>query len=92
MARSARAALMALHLSGVGFRRRWKPTRLELWEGPFADPNQRLPQALTWRCIDACRCGGLASFRGLTPLISALLLLARGVGQGVSSRPAPCLF
>jgi hypothetical protein len=45
MARSARAALMALHLSGVVFRRPWKPPRLRPWEGPFADPNQRLPQA-----------------------------------------------
>jgi hypothetical protein len=45
MARSARAAMMALHLSGVVFRRRWKPPRLKPWEGPFADPTQRLPQA-----------------------------------------------
>jgi hypothetical protein len=45
MARSARAALMALHLSGVVFRRRWKPPRLKPWEGPFADPTQRLPRA-----------------------------------------------
>ena len=36
---------MALHLSGVVFRRRWKPPRLKPWEGPFADPTQRLPQA-----------------------------------------------
>jgi hypothetical protein len=45
MARSARAAMMALHLSGVVFRRKWKPPRLKPWEGPFADPTQRLPQA-----------------------------------------------
>jgi hypothetical protein len=45
LARSARAALMALHLSGVVFRRRWKPPHLKPWEGPFADPAQRLPQA-----------------------------------------------
>src|SRR5215470_4730312 len=45
LARSARAALMALHLSGVVFRRRWKPPRLQPWEGPFADPTRRLPQA-----------------------------------------------
>jgi hypothetical protein len=45
LVRSARAALMALHLSGVVFRRRWKPPRLKPWEGPFADPTQRLPQA-----------------------------------------------
>ena len=36
---------MALHLSGVVFRRQWKPPRLRPWEGPFADPTQRLPQA-----------------------------------------------
>jgi hypothetical protein len=45
LARSARAALMALHLSGVVFRRKWKPPRLKPWEGPFSDPAQRLPQA-----------------------------------------------
>jgi hypothetical protein len=45
MARSARAAMMALHLSGVVFRRQWKPPRLQPFEGPFADPTQRLPQA-----------------------------------------------
>jgi hypothetical protein len=45
MARSARAALMALHLEGVVFRRKWKPPRLKPWEGPFADPTRRLPQA-----------------------------------------------
>jgi hypothetical protein len=45
LARSARAALMALDLSGVVFRRKWKPPRLKPHEGPFADPTQRLPQA-----------------------------------------------
>jgi hypothetical protein len=45
MARSARAALMAFHLSGVVFRRRWEPPQLKPWEGPFPDPNERLPQA-----------------------------------------------
>ena len=45
LARSARAALMALNLSGVVFRRKWKPPRLKPWEGPFADPTLRLPQA-----------------------------------------------
>jgi hypothetical protein len=44
MARSARAAMMALHLSGVVFRRKWKPPQQKPWEGPFADPTQRLPQ------------------------------------------------
>jgi hypothetical protein len=44
LARSARAAMMALHLSGVPFRRPWQPPPLEPWEGPFADPHQRLPQ------------------------------------------------
>jgi hypothetical protein len=37
----ARAALMALHLSGVVFRRRWRSPRLKPWEGPFADPTRR---------------------------------------------------
>jgi hypothetical protein len=45
LVRSARAAPMALHLSGVVFRRKWKPPRLKPWEGPFADPARRLPQA-----------------------------------------------
>jgi hypothetical protein len=45
LARSARAAMMALHLSGVVFLRDWKPPRLKPWEGPFADPTWRLPQA-----------------------------------------------
>ena len=45
MARSARAAMTALQLSGVVFRRRWKPPPLQPWEGPFADPTRRLPQA-----------------------------------------------
>jgi hypothetical protein len=44
MARSARAALTAVHLSGVPFRRKWKPLNLKAWEGPFADPTRRLPQ------------------------------------------------
>jgi hypothetical protein len=45
MARSAGAALTALHRSGVVFRRPWVPPPLQPWEGPFADPTQRLPQA-----------------------------------------------
>jgi len=45
MARSANAAMMALYRSGVAFRRPWQPPPLEAWEGPFADPNRRLPQA-----------------------------------------------
>jgi hypothetical protein len=53
LARSARAAMMALHLSGVTFRRKWKPPRLSPWEGPFADPTLRLPKhpmvAAEWR-------------------------------------------
>ena len=44
MARSANAAMMALHLSGVPFLKPWQPQPLEPWEGPFADPHQRLPQ------------------------------------------------
>jgi hypothetical protein len=37
--------MTALYRSGVAFRRPWEPRQLEAWEGPFADPNQRLPQA-----------------------------------------------
>src|SRR5262249_39611042 len=44
MARGARAALIALHRSGVVFRRKWEPPPLQPWEGPFADPTQRVPQ------------------------------------------------
>ena len=44
MARSAGAAMMALSLSGVVFRRKWEPPLLQPWEGPFPDPTQRLPQ------------------------------------------------
>jgi hypothetical protein len=47
LVRSARAAMMALHLSGVVFRHQWTPPELEPWEGPFADPHQRLPQEPT---------------------------------------------
>jgi hypothetical protein len=39
MARSACAAMMALHLSGVVFRRKWSVPQLQKWEGPFADPS-----------------------------------------------------
>jgi hypothetical protein len=53
MTRSARAAIMALHLSGVVFRRKWEPPQLQPWEGPFADPTLRLPKhptvAAEWR-------------------------------------------
>jgi hypothetical protein len=45
MARSANAAMMALRLSGVRFRKRWLPPKIAAWEGPFSDPTQRLPQA-----------------------------------------------
>lgn len=41
MVRGARSALVALHRSGVKFRRRWKPPVLEPWEEPVADPAQR---------------------------------------------------
>jgi hypothetical protein len=44
MARSARAALVALLRAGVPFREPWKVPRLEPWEGPWEDPTQRLPQ------------------------------------------------
>jgi hypothetical protein len=53
LARTARAALMALHLSGVVFRRKWRLPRLDPWEGPFADPTQPMPVppdvAAEWR-------------------------------------------
>jgi hypothetical protein len=66
MARSARAAMLALHLSGVGFRRQWKPLQLPDWEGPFPHTLTRVPQhpaiALEragarrrWRERQACR-------------------------------------
>ena len=44
MARSARAALTALHRSGVPFRRPWRPIPLRPWEGPFSGAERRLPQ------------------------------------------------
>jgi hypothetical protein len=44
MARTARAAMTALHLSGVPLINWEPPARLEPWEGPFSDPTQRLPQ------------------------------------------------
>lgn len=31
--------------SDVSFCRPWQPPQLQPWEGPFADPKQRLPQA-----------------------------------------------
>ena len=73
MARSARAALMGLHLEDVIFRRKWKPPRLKPWEGPFADPTRRLPQApevaaeraaarKRWRLRQANRARGTTKF------------------------------
>jgi hypothetical protein len=44
MARSARAALTALHRSGVPFRRLWRPPALKPWEGPFDGSEKRLPR------------------------------------------------
>jgi hypothetical protein len=44
MARSWRAAMVGLQCAGVKFCRPWEPPPLEPWEGPFSDPNQRLPQ------------------------------------------------
>ena len=44
LVRSARGADGVASLRGL-FRRPWKPPLLRAWEGPFADPNQRLPQA-----------------------------------------------
>jgi hypothetical protein len=44
LARTPRACLLALHLSGVPLIR-WKPPKgsLPVWEGPFANPHVRLP-------------------------------------------------
>jgi hypothetical protein len=39
MARSVRAALMALHRSGVPFRQPWQDHRLEPWEAPSPIPR-----------------------------------------------------
>jgi hypothetical protein len=36
--------MMALRLSGVIFKRRWEPPRLQPWEGPFSNLSRRLPQ------------------------------------------------
>jgi hypothetical protein len=45
MARTARAAMTALHLERVPFRLPWTPPKeIEPWEGPFSDPTRRLPQ------------------------------------------------
>jgi hypothetical protein len=45
LARTSRAAMMALHLEGVIFNRRWTPPkRLQPWEGPFSGAERRLPQ------------------------------------------------
>ena len=57
MARSARAALTALHRSGVPFRRPWRPVPLHPWEGPFSGAERRLPQhpEVAARQREACR-------------------------------------
>jgi hypothetical protein len=44
MARSVRAALEALHRSGVPFKRPWKSPELLPWEGPFDGSEKRLPR------------------------------------------------
>jgi hypothetical protein len=45
LTRSALAALTALHRSGVVFRHPWRPRQLPLWQGPFPDPNVKMPWA-----------------------------------------------
>jgi hypothetical protein len=45
LARSAPAALEALRRANVPVRREWKSPPLPLWQGPFTDPDERLPQA-----------------------------------------------
>jgi hypothetical protein len=58
MARSVRAALTALHRSGVPFRAPWKPpSDLREWEGPFTGEEKRAPQHPLVRAKqrEACR-------------------------------------
>jgi hypothetical protein len=62
MARTARAALVALHRSGVGLRtragRRWNPPVLKPHEQPVADPEQPMvwhPAVLRQRRADRAR-------------------------------------
>jgi hypothetical protein len=57
MCRSARAALTALHQSGVEFRRPWRPVPLRSWEGPFSGAERRLPQLPEEAALqrEACR-------------------------------------
>ena len=43
VARSARAALVALHLSDIPLRRGWRAPQLKPWEGPTENPRARLP-------------------------------------------------
>src|SRR5262245_9918083 len=43
LARSVNAAMTALYRSGVPFRRPWQPPLLAAWEGPWENPEQRLP-------------------------------------------------
>jgi hypothetical protein len=45
LTRSARAALTALHRSGVVFRHPWRPLPLPPWQGPFPDPTKKMPWA-----------------------------------------------
>jgi hypothetical protein len=44
LVRTSRAALAALHRSGVPLVN-WKPPQLEPHEGPFSDPTRRLLRA-----------------------------------------------
>lgn len=78
MARSARAALMALHKSGVPLQPPWEQQPLELWEGPFSDPNQKLPQAPE---VKAERSAALKRWRERTR--------ARKAAQAQWERPRP---
>jgi hypothetical protein len=56
LCRSARAALTALHRSGVELRA-WRPVPLHPWEGPFTGAERRLPQhpEVRARQREACR-------------------------------------
>jgi hypothetical protein len=81
MVRSARAALVALHRSGVKFRR-WKRFKLASWEGPFADPTQRLPMA-----PDVAARLKIARWRWQANYKARRAALAAGQGNQTSTSP-----
>jgi len=48
IASGVRAAMVALHLSGVVFRRHSKPPQLQPWEGPFRIRRSGFRNTLRW--------------------------------------------